>query len=965
MMIWYRYFLLGLMSSVFADIDPCMPGNHVLMDDPTRLTTYETDPTSVLCDDDLVTQWFRIKCGVLATTPPPLNRCGTEKPVWIDPTDMPSSGASAIVKTCMRTAFSDCRFKGEIHVTNCGGYYVYELKNVTKSYCPLRYCVEADSGVMVLPSVSVSLHDGTTTTNSGESFTKEILFTCDLGVNTEVDLTPIYYDVVWYINDQEIKRKTNLSNSAYISDGNLNESEWRGNYSLPMTVNCSVKAKAGVCPGTGYFVRSVSFFAGFTAELSGETLQENGELQLTIQLTVPLGCTFANVQGNDEYMRDFCRMRIKVIQPDQASATSQCTRAGVKNTNYNIRTNKAECGVTIFHTSWDTPVVLNISGAPDNIIKSGYRWGVIQLQTDQQFFHEVWSKVEGEKIEFYIHDDDIDIMGKSCYSSNDPHMKTFDGRHYELHETGEYVLYKHDNLSVAIHAYFQPCDWGKRNAKCNCGIAIRNSNAVFRANFCKHASGYNRIIEFIGCDNDAMTIEGFQSKQRFGSGYKIILPTGTMVTFTYGSYGSSVMLIHFIYVKPSLLDWKESRGLCGYMDGATANDFKKRDESEVQDVDDFSNSWKIVYESSESMFINPLEIQPPASSTMVREYCTCPDEYTFNDQMGASCSASPVELCSSSNTTINGYLHTCRTSLTKRDTEEEMVYFPWYTNLDDGDDTSLDSDWSGNWTENSAAEACRKYLRANPLIQKCEEVVPGFDSEDYVPDCTQDIKFMGSTLFMESTLSLLQTACVAEAVRLENLTRDDSGSGTTLLDEILALSCTNNCSNAGSCISGTCLCETSYEGDDCSLHGSDTPFLSQETNMGLCNSYLDTCSTYVITGEYFMRAQLTCRASSFKVNGSSLEMVGEILTFPGVYVNPFIGICEIPNNLISRKRRSDDQMPTTRKRRSISDGQLPTGYNISLSNDGTTFSTEVTFISFDANCYECNITTMTCTEKVV
>ncbi|XP_033742340.1 von Willebrand factor D and EGF domain-containing protein-like [Pecten maximus] len=940
----YGIFLLGLVSSALADTDPCQADNHVIMNDPTRFTTYQTVQTSVRCDTDLVKQWYRIPFGSVATTPPPVYRCGTDQPVWIQPETLPATGESKLVTICLRTQSDVCAATGYIEVKNCGSFYVYELRQLNPDYCNLAYCLEADSSTKVLPFVTTSLVEGTTTIQGGNTFpSKTILFTCDLEYNTDVDPTALYYDVVWYINDQELKRLTDLSYSSFLSDGNLRENDWIEQHSLPMQVACAIEAKSGVSTGTGNFERSASFFAGFKAELSGDTLQENGELELAVRLTVPLGCMYAGTDNVQQYEEDNCFMDIRVVTP--SIDTDQCTLGGV--TNNAITFTPHICTVKIYHTTWNTTTVMKVHGAPDNIINSGHRSARIQLRSDFVPAHNVWENVFSEIIEVHVHDDDINIMGKQCHSSNDPHMKTFDGRPYELQRTGEFVLYEHEELSIAIHAYFQACEWGIPNAKCNCGIAIKNQNAVFRANFCKHSDGYNNIIEFNGCDEDAMTINAYRSLNTFGSGFEIILPSGTMVTFKYGSYvGNDVVFIHYIYIKPSILDWKTSQGLCGYLDGTTTNDFKKKDGSDTTDAMEFSESWKIVSGSSKSLFINPLETHS-IPTTMIHEYCTCKDK----DQI--SCSASPAEPCSSSDPSnaedFTGYVDTCIRTFSKRDTDDqETVYFPQYPNEEESDDEDSEiPDWSGNWTEASATATCREFLRASPLIQICEQMIPGFDSEVYVPDCTKDVKLTGSTLFMESTLSLLQTACIAEAVRLENLTTESTANGSTILEDILSISCSNNCSNAGSCINGTCQCETGYGGVDCSESGSISPSLSQDRNMGLCDSSINVCSKIAISGRNFMRQQLTCKARRFKIMDSVVQMEGEPVIFSAIYVNAFLAVCKIP---ASRKRRSTSQ-------------NLPSGYKISLSNDGTTFSSEVISIIFDFKCFDCNITSMTCIEK--
>ncbi|XP_069129089.1 von Willebrand factor D and EGF domain-containing protein-like [Argopecten irradians] len=948
-MIQYGLFLLGIVYGATADVDPCQEGRHVIMDDPTRFTTYVTDPSSAECGDiDIVVQWYRIPFGFLATTPPPLNRCGTRYPVWVTPETLPAIGESSLGRICLRTTSDNCRADGSIEVKNCGSFYVYELVRLNSYWCPLGYCLEADSSILVLPSVTPSLTDDTTVVDGNEYSSKTILFTCTMEANTGVDRTALFYDVIWYINGREVKRRTALTYTTLQSDGTLRENEWTTSYTLAMQIACAVEAMSTASTGTGNFEKSAPFFAGIVTELSADTLQENGELELRVRITVPIGCMYDPRHENNikTYEQNNCFLYVRVVRPEPD--TDLCTLGGL---NSHTLIQKG-CGIHIYHTDWTATHVITVRGSPDNIVNSGYRLAKLQLRTDQVFIHETWTNVLSDNIEIHVHDDDVDLMGKLCYSSNDPHMSTFDGRNFELQKSGEYVLYKHDSLMISIHAFFQRCVFGWSHATCNCAIAIRYKNSVFRVNYCKHSSnGFNSAVEFNSCDTeDTMTIKSFQSRHTFGSGFQIVLPSGTMVNFRYGSYSTGgAMFIHYILIKPSVIDWMASTGLCGHLNGTIDDDFIMKDGSQTDDAAEFSNSWKIPSGSSESLFKNRLEQQPIPSTGTQHTYCTC------NDVGEATCSNSPAKPCSSASSSTNnryvGFLDTCH-RVTKRDTDhtdqETTVYIPSWPNLEEGDDPETETrDWSGDWTEASAAEACRNFFRTSPLVQTCERVVPGFHSEVYVPDCTKDIKLTGSTMFMESTLNLLQTACISEAERLENLTNERTDRGVTILEDLLSISCLNNCSNVGTCVNGTCECEAGYDGIDCSESGDIPPYLPQNRNIGMCDLSINVCSKLVVSGENFAAAELMCKAQRFKLDGDVVEMEGGPVTFSGTYVNSYLAVCSI---LASRKRRSTST-------------DKPTGYKISMSNDRTTFSDEITFIIYNFNCFECNITALRCTEK--
>ncbi|GAB1607640.1 hypothetical protein Ahia01_001047900 [Argonauta hians] len=69
-----------------------------------------------------------------------------------------------------------------------------------------------------------------------------------------------------------------------------------------------------------------------------------------------------------------------------------------------------------------------------------------------------------------------------CKSINDPHMTTFDNRHYDNFLEGEFVLYKHTTLPFEIHTFYLKCN-GK--ASCNCAVSVKSEDDVILFDNCQ------------------------------------------------------------------------------------------------------------------------------------------------------------------------------------------------------------------------------------------------------------------------------------------------------------------------------------------------------------------------------------------------------------------------------------------------------------------------------------------------
>ena len=88
--------------------------------------------------------WYRMVNPAGTKIPevaPPLGQCGTNAPGWLNGAHPDGLGQTVSREVCFNSISGDkCGLKTTIKVTNCGGFYVYELPRTPG--CLLRYCAE-------------------------------------------------------------------------------------------------------------------------------------------------------------------------------------------------------------------------------------------------------------------------------------------------------------------------------------------------------------------------------------------------------------------------------------------------------------------------------------------------------------------------------------------------------------------------------------------------------------------------------------------------------------------------------------------------------------------------------------------------------------------------------------------------------------------------------------------------------
>ena len=152
----HPYVVMSLMLAVFVSLgqpsagqpackECCKKGNYQEIDDPRRSTKNVWKPGQLaVCDRTLPWGWYRFTSyvgGQMPTQVVPENHCGTMAPVWLQG-DHPfvNDGIVYTRKACinMMGLKNGCFHSFNIHIRNCGNYYVYYL--APTHGCSIAYC---------------------------------------------------------------------------------------------------------------------------------------------------------------------------------------------------------------------------------------------------------------------------------------------------------------------------------------------------------------------------------------------------------------------------------------------------------------------------------------------------------------------------------------------------------------------------------------------------------------------------------------------------------------------------------------------------------------------------------------------------------------------------------------------------------------------------------------------------------
>ncbi|VDI18310.1 Hypothetical predicted protein [Mytilus galloprovincialis] len=997
---------LCLSSFIFCIVgagnqEPCETNNFI--DNWKRSVAYEPDNPN-LCDSFLLEDWYRVVSGAgeLMPTECPIGgwRCGTTNPIWLSKEGVKDGETTYpdVGKTVSRIGYAvsddNCNSKKyPIKIKNCGHYHVYYLKPVRG--CLTAYCFGAElpcpaglssetgftpgcgtfTNTTVSPKLSVKMHKETI--DGKIHLTPKFKCTAD-------DATEEYnYDVKYYINNVEIDSANNL-NVSYedLEQAALLQSHWEDVFKPNMFVKCSMQVRAEGYTSPGPKTFSDQFFAGIKVPNNerGFAVKEGKTLKIPIEFTLPVGCIFPVDSRREKSIREnLCFVELY-------NAIPKYQRDKCENEDLKFLTE--QCGIKISNSNWQEQHFIEIIGQIDNKINMRDRLTFLRLWSDPKHGSNIkhlgiWKSVHVPDIKVLIIDTDKLSLGRACQSNNDPHMRNFQGRRWELQNnfpepsTGEYIMYKHDRLPQQINAFFRICG----GALCNCGVAVRSANSLFVANFCetiyKGQRRANRYVASWLCDDQNLIIEENTNK------YKVQLPSGTQVEFSHGPV-SNFYGIHRIQISPSLLDSDHTSGLCGRYNDKDTDDFIDRNTNLniPQDIWRFAKSWK-VDGTAESLF--SLNGKLPELKFFLQEYCTCntPQNGRENPPIYTCLSSTEMKNCKQTQTSKSVYHASCLTSTYRNkrdisnieDIDERPPMFPMYIEPDEDHVASeVPMGWKNGFTEEIAKNKCQDAFVKTLAYAACSTYVPSVNAQDYVKECIEDMKIVGDDRFLKVTLENFASTCLGNAKKMENLTvtnrtetenRTESANETearqsdlgpplmmSILEVIEQATCPDNCSGNGVCQNGVCGCNDDYFGVDCSLEKTKAPLIEKSAFESICDNSERPCKKFIIPGLDFYPKNLTCKFRPFKFieNETQIDFQKseETFTHRGIYRSIFLMFCEIPE---SRRRRSADV------------STIANGYFISISNDGLNYTEELAVVSFDTRCYSCNVTDFWCTKE--
>ncbi|XP_063416202.1 uncharacterized protein LOC134697845 [Mytilus trossulus] len=968
--------------------DPCQTTAHI--DDWQRSVAFAIDTTQI-CDNVLADGWYRVtsNAGELMPTQCPIGglRCNTAKPIYLYVDDLPAGEEPypSVGVTVNRTAYAsnydgNCKHtEYDIQIKNCDGYFVYFLTSITGG-CTSAYCfgdqLPCTNGTTsangftpdceIFPNVTVTPYVKVTLTEREAINEFKVLmvysnatFECHAD-----DLQDGYtYTTRWYVNDIEMKNaklqdlsKTDLEAGL----GRMLEEHWASIYKPNMLVKCALQVGGGNFTVYGPQHKSPVFFAGLKIAAASATnyqVKEGEELQIPASLTMPLSCAWPKYAPEHQIAsikKDDCLLVLLNGVPDYQTkgCTNGITKDGlVFTTDY--------CGIKFAHSNWQDPQLINITGQIDQLANIEDRLINLRLYNADTVAAKgslsYWRNYHTTDIKIYVIDKDVSTLGQSCFSNNDPHMRTFDQQTYELQLdemlAGEYIMYKHLRLPLQVSAYFQSC---YTNVLCNCGVAVRSGDSLFVANYCETKyNGINKVNRYMKqrlCDDQSLIVT------KTSSSYTITLPTGTKLTFNYGS-----TYIDGINITPSVIDTNMTKGLCGIYNGNTEDDYTPRDQLDSTDLKTFVLSWHVNSTYPDETLFHPNGTLKE-TEYYGQQYCTCvtPNNTYPHGDPDFDCElTSAMRPCRNTKTTLGVYTADCATvaNRKKRDVsgyEHDDLEPPSYPmESDESPLMNITKVWHNGWTEDSARQHCTYHFQNAAAYNACSVYVPYVESDPFISGCVLDIKSTGGDSWLKVAIKNFASACRQESKRLEILTVNNSTNSTGVDKPISAIieesTCPDNCSNHGLCVNEECQCIDGYYGELCSFTAFQAPTVIFDAFEGLCDSSKKPCRTFIIPGYDFINgSSLTCKYTAIilKKNDTSTLLEEEnTFTHSGVYGSSQYMYCKLPGS---------------RKKRSTGFETVATGYRISVSNNGQNYTDPVTTIVYDSTCYECDTTSMSC-----
>ncbi|XP_062596363.1 von Willebrand factor D and EGF domain-containing protein-like, partial [Saccostrea cucullata] len=783
--------------------------------------------------------------------------------------------------------------------------------------------IKSGSSIDLNPYVQTSLEQ------SSDGLMLEPVFQCVF--NSLIDDS--LYDVQWFINNNEILEAE--SRDVRFSDVNitsLKTHHWSGNYSLNFNVSCSVTAKNITSWNTTMYSMSSNFLAGIIPESLEYFVKEGETVEVSLTSSLPLSCP---TSLSEAMKKTYCRMTLNVWTSAQESWETCRNGLAIRD----LLLNDDGCSVSLdFNENGNTTSLFNITGYLDGIINHKNRTSSIQFGVSTYPYDSsgIWRNISVPKIKVYVIDSDNLVARMLCTSYNDPHLTTFDGKQWDNHWTGEFIMYKHRYLPYSVNVLFSSCVAGY--ATCNCGVAIRSRLSLYVVRTCAQVSSKDTKLLTVPYEKLTLNRTTDLNIAKSGRLFEVKLPSGTRVSFEL-SYDNS--WISSVRVQAGVLDIGNSEGMCGLANGHQSDDFIPRQGNVSTDNQTFALSWRIPLKSQESLFTSNSDSLLIIGNYHPERYSLCTRGPDGSSDPNMHNLPIPSMLCIEEES-FTANLSVLSDRNVNGDFADPLSYDSEYNETE----SPRTSGWTNGWTESSARTFCENSFTTEAAVDTCEKKAK-VSSSSYVESCIADIKLSGNTTYLQDSLNTFKGACLAEVTHDEAYYVNKTSEGRFLVEVITSFLCPQNCSGHGNCTNASCACFDGYIGSDCSTSTSTPPEVFILPFHGLCDKNSGSCQNIVDIIGFFHSEHVWANLECFMIstNGSIITTTVSVTKLTYHHFN-----------------HVSLELPITPQN---SQTEAARGCSISLSYDGVVFSNHQTLLIYDKQKYKCDLESLTCEQKTL
>lgn len=742
----------------------------------------------------------------------------------------------------------------------------------------------------------------------------------------------VLYDIQWFI-DGDVISEAGSHNETYqnVNTSSLKTEHWAGNYSLNFNVSCSVTIKNATFGNTVFHNESSPYLAGITLEYSEIIVKEGEQVEIHLKNSLPLSCP---TSLSDSVKNESCRMPVNVWITTE-KFRERCRNGLLMG---DLLIDGSQCALTFdFSEAGDSSIVFNVTGYTDGMINYENRTSLIHFNVSDypHDSHGIWRNISIPEIKATVVDRDHLVDWKLCTSYNDPHMTTFDGKLWENHRPGEFVMYSHQYLPYSVNVLFSSCVAGY--ATCNCGVAIRSNFSLYVVRTCAQVSSTQTELLTVPYEKLSLNKTNDMHVSKIGRLFEVTFPTGTKVSFDL-SYDDT--WISSVRIRASVPDLDATEGMCGQINGNQSDDFIPKQGNVSTDEQSFILSWRVPLKSNESLFSK----HPKFSSNLNRResemHSLCTSETNEANSEAAINTSVPSMLCPEDND-IATNLSMLSDKTSAAGFSGDLSYDPNYSETD----TPQVSSWRNGWTESTARTFCENSFNADQGVNECQTLTK-IASDSYIESCIVDIKLSGNTTYLQDSMDTFKGACLQEVTHNEAYYVNTSTDGRFLADIIFSVLCPRDCSGNGNCSNATCDCFTGFIGSDCSIQVSSPPEVFRMPFDGLCDSSAPgSCHTIYING--FFHSNVVFAKLSFFVISTNNSVINTSETYLQATRHNY--------NLITLHISSSGM--------GTNNTEAATGCYVTLSYDGIGYGDPQTLLIYDKDIYDCNRESLICTLK--